>query len=68
MEQYLRPSEAAEILHVSPQTLRRWAAEGKLRHALTAGGHRRFPSAEVQRLSEALHREPQDRVAARELR
>jgi excisionase family DNA binding protein len=57
MEQYLRPSQAAEILHVSPQTVRRWAAEGKLRHVVTAGGHRRFPRAEVQRLGERLHRE-----------
>ncbi len=56
-EEYLRPAQAAAMLHVSPQTVRRWAAEGKLRCVLTAGGHRRFPRSEVQRLRQQLQRD-----------
>jgi excisionase family DNA binding protein len=63
-EQYLRPAQAAAILHVSPQTVRRWATEGKLRCALTAGGHRRFARAEVQRLHEQLQQEALKRTPA----
>jgi len=65
-DKYLRPAQAAAILHVSPQTVRRWAVEGKLPYALTAGGHRRFPRHEVQRLGEQLHLEALDAVAQTE--
>ena len=49
-EEYLRAAEAAAMLHVSPQTVSRWAAQGRLRHVVTLGGHRRFPRAEIERL------------------
>lgn len=49
-EDYLRASEAAALLHVSPQTVSRWADEGKIRYAVTMGGHRRFPRSEIDRL------------------
>jgi len=55
--EYLRPGEAAASLHVSPQTIRRWASQGMLPFALTAGGHRRFPRIEVERLREKLDAE-----------
>jgi len=35
-------SAAARALGVSPSTLRLWAAEGRVPHVRTAGGHRRF--------------------------
>ena len=41
--EYLRASEAAQLLHVSPKTVSRWAKEGKIPHFVTLGGHRRFP-------------------------
>jgi excisionase family DNA binding protein len=38
---YLRTAEVADILHVSPKTVSRWAKEGKLPFLKTLGGHRR---------------------------
>lgn len=56
-EQYLRPAQAAAMLHVSPQTVRRWAVEGRLPCVFTAGGHRRFRRREVQQLRQELEHE-----------
>jgi len=53
-EPYLRAAEAAALLHVSPQTVSRWASQGRLRHVVTLGGHRRFPRSEIQRLAATL--------------
>lgn len=39
---WLPISEAARALGVSPSTLRGWAAEERVPHVRTAGGHRRF--------------------------
>jgi len=39
---YLTPNEAAELLMVSPVTLRQWAQKGWIKAYNTAGGHRRF--------------------------
>jgi excisionase family DNA binding protein len=50
-DRYLRASEAATILHVSPKTVSRWAREGKLGHVVTLGGHRRFYREEIERLA-----------------
>jgi len=36
------PAEAAELLGVSPVTVRNWARKGELTSHSTAGGHRRF--------------------------
>jgi excisionase family DNA binding protein len=41
---YLHPAEVADILHVSPKTVSRWAKEGKLPFLKTLGGHRRYPT------------------------
>ena len=46
----LTSSQACKALHVSPATLRRWAASGRIRAMATAGGHRRYPLSEIQRL------------------
>jgi excisionase family DNA binding protein len=41
-KKYLTPNEAAEILLVSPITIRQWAQKGELPARVTPGGHRRF--------------------------
>ncbi len=41
-QELLTPSQAAQILMVSPITLRQWAQKGMLPAYTTAGGHRRF--------------------------
>lgn len=50
-EEFLRPAEAARLLHVSPQTISRWAKEGRIGYVVTLGGHRRFRASEVRRLA-----------------
>src|SRR4029450_5483693 len=48
---YLRAAEVADILHVSPKTVSRWAKDGKLPFLKTLGGHRRYPAAEIRQLA-----------------
>jgi molybdopterin-binding protein len=45
-----RIGEAADLLGVRVETLRRWERDGKLRSIRTSGGQRRVPAAEVARL------------------
>ena len=45
--QVLRLSEAAALLGVHPDTLRRWADEGKVPVSRTPGGERRFIRADI---------------------
>jgi len=54
---YLRAAEVADILHVSPKTVSRWAKEGKLPFLKTLGGHRRYLEAEIRELAEGLREE-----------
>jgi excisionase family DNA binding protein len=51
---YLRAAEVAELLHVTPKTVSRWAHEGKLPCLRTLGGHRRYPEREIRALIERL--------------
>ena len=46
--QYLTPSEVARVLHVSPKTVSRWAAQRLLPCVVTLGGHRRFRREDVE--------------------
>jgi molybdopterin-binding protein len=46
----LRVGQAAEMLQVSVDTLRRWESEGRLRTQRSAGGQRIVPIQEVTRL------------------
>jgi excisionase family DNA binding protein len=55
---YLHTAEVADILHVSPKTVSRWAKEGKLPFLRTLGGHRRYPAAEIRQLAEELQVRP----------
>ena len=48
---YLTPQEVAELLMVSPTTIRQWCSEGKIKSWATLGGHRRFMRADVERFS-----------------
>lgn len=45
-----RIGEAAELLDVRVETIRRWEREGKLRSTRTGGGQRLVPASEVARL------------------
>ena len=51
---YLHTAEVADILHVSPKTVSRWAKEGRLPFLKTLGGHRRYPEAEIRQLANEL--------------
>jgi molybdopterin-binding protein len=57
----IRIGRAAEMLGVSVDTLRRWAAEGRLQTTRSAGGQRLVPLAEVTRLGGERRREAADR-------
>jgi excisionase family DNA binding protein len=61
----LRTGEVADLLHVSPKTVARWAAEGRLPFQLTLGGHRRYPAADMRALAEELrHDAEQERAGS----
>lgn len=46
--------EAARLLGVSVDTIRRWDAEGKVRCVRTPGGRRQVSMDEIRRLQEAV--------------
>jgi len=46
--QYLTPNEVAEMMMVSPVTVRQWASKGELPALTTPGGHRRFVRQDVE--------------------
>ena len=50
-EQFMTPHEVAELLMVSPVTVRQWAQKGMLPALTTAGGHRRFRWDDVERFA-----------------
>lgn len=52
--------QAAELLGVSPDTVRRWADEGRLTTSRTAGGQRVVPGAELARFAVELAATPPD--------
>src|SRR5512132_2003569 len=54
---YLHTAEVADLLHISPKTVSRWAKEGKHPYLKTLGGHRRYPEAEIRQLAEGLRAE-----------
>ena len=57
----LRVGQAAEMLQVSVETLRRWESEGRLRMERSAGGQRIVPIGEVTRLLADRRAQAQDR-------
>jgi excisionase family DNA binding protein len=40
----LSPTDAAKRIGVNPRTLKRWAADGKIRHVRLPSGRFRFPA------------------------
>lgn len=48
----LTPRQVAKILMVSPITVRQWAQKGRLKAYMTAGGHRRFSSKDVEEFAQ----------------
>ncbi len=63
MDESYRIGEAASVLGVRVETLRRWERQGKLKTLRTAGGQRKVPASEVARLL-AVRRERQGPMAA----
>lgn len=47
MDKLYSISKTAEILDVTPKTLRIWDKEGKLKPVLTKGGHRRYKETDI---------------------
>ena len=66
MAESYRIGEAARLLGVRVETLRRWEGEGKIRVTRTEGGQRRVPPEEVARL--LAERRDQPKVTSRSVR
>src|SRR6185436_8726544 len=56
---YYRLGEAARVLGVSVDTVRRHADHGRLKSRRTSGQHRRIDGAQLARLAEQIDPEPQ---------
>jgi len=56
-------SEVSRLLSVSPNTVTRWAREGRLPCRLTLGGHHRFERRVIEGIRESLNRAGTDGVA-----
>ena len=50
---YFTLERAARVLGVSPNTVNRWANDGRISCALTPGGHRRFAADVIAALASA---------------
>lgn len=61
IERSLRVGQAAELLGVTVETLRRWETEGRLSVDRTSGGQRRVPITEVSRLLAERRRDRHER-------
>ena len=59
----LTTSEVSRLLGVSPNTVTRWAREGRLPCRLTLGGHHRFERRVIEEIREGLNRAGTDGVA-----
>jgi excisionase family DNA binding protein len=62
VKDYLRVKEAAELLGVSPNTLRNWASDGKIRvHRNPVNGYRLFARPDLEDLLDEIHRSAKQR-------
>jgi excisionase family DNA binding protein len=55
-------SEVSRLLGVSPNTVTRWAREGRLPCRLTLGGHHRFERRVIDEIRDSLNRAGTDGV------
>jgi predicted site-specific integrase-resolvase len=53
-ESFLHPSHVADLLHLCPKTIARWATDGHLPDQHTLGGHRRSPEPAIRQLAASL--------------
>jgi excisionase family DNA binding protein len=53
---FLTRSDVSKLLGVSPNTVTRWAREGRLPCQVTLGGHHRFERELVEQLRKSLFR------------
>jgi excisionase family DNA binding protein len=60
----LTTSDVSRLLGVSPNTVTRWAREGRLPCRLTLGGHHRFERQVIERIRETLNRVAFDRAVS----
>ncbi len=58
--------ESAMVLGVSPDTVRRWVDDGRLRATRTAGGRRRIDGVALATFAQSLYQGPDPLIAARE--
>ena len=54
--EFLARSDVSKLLGVSPNTVTRWAREGRLPCQITLGGHHRFDRELVEQLRKSLYR------------
>jgi excisionase family DNA binding protein len=54
--EFLTRSDVSKLLGVSPNTVTRWAREGRLPCQVTLGGHHRFDRELVEQLRKSLYR------------
>jgi excisionase family DNA binding protein len=50
-ESFPHISQVADLLHVSPKTIARWAKDGPLPYQRTLGGRRRDPEPAIRQLA-----------------
>ena len=53
-ESFLHTSQVADILHVSPKMIARWAKDGRLPSQRTLGGRRRYPEQAIGQQAASL--------------
>lgn len=53
-DRLLTTCEAAQVLNVTPMTLRTWHYKGLLRAVRLPGGHFRIPESEIERLKRGI--------------
>jgi molybdopterin-binding protein len=68
MDTSVRVGEAAELLGVSVDTLRRWTASGRLRVRRSSGGQRLVALADIRRLQQERRQKAQRPIVAQSAR
>jgi predicted site-specific integrase-resolvase len=53
-ESFLHTSHVADLLHVAPKTIARWATDGRLPCKRPLGGRRRDPEPAIRQLAASL--------------